>query len=143
MAGAHTYESTTSVLAPPHRVWEVWRDVEKWHEWTASISSIELLDGATALEVGVRVRIRQPRLPEAVWTVTELTEGHHFTWTSSATGVTTEATHEVRAERTGAVAIAGIAQRGPLSGVVRLVMGRLVRRYLDLEAAGLRTRSEA
>jgi hypothetical protein len=143
MAGAQTYESKTSVLVPPHRVWEVWCDVPRWPDWTASITSAELLDGATELDTGVRVRIRQPRLPSAVWTVTEFLEGHHFSWESPAPGLRSVATHEVVADGAGSLATARIEQSGPLSGIVRVLMGDLVRRYVALEAAGLKKQSEA
>ena len=29
--------------APPGIVWEVWSDIARWHEWTASITSIDRL----------------------------------------------------------------------------------------------------
>jgi uncharacterized membrane protein len=136
------YEASISVDAPPERVWEVWSDIERWPAWTASVTAVERLDGPGPLRVGSRVRIRQPRLPVAVWTVTELVEGQRLAWTSSAPGVRTVATHVVEREGTGSRATARIEQGGLLSGVVRLLMGGLVERYLVLESAGLKARSE-
>ncbi len=136
------YESTIHIEAPPDSVWRVWLDVERWPEWTASMTSVELLDGATSLAVGTRVKVRQPQLPVTVWTVTELDPGHRFSWSSSAPGVSSVATHEVVPDGNGSRAVARIEQGGVLRRLVRLLMGGLVKRYLELEGAGLKARSE-
>ncbi|MCW2828941.1 MAG: hypothetical protein JWQ67_2557 [Marmoricola sp.] len=57
-----TYESTTTISAPPGRIWDIWSDVERWSEWTASVTGAELLGGGGPLRVDSRVPIRQPRL---------------------------------------------------------------------------------
>ena len=91
------------VAAPPDRVWAVIRDVEKWHEWTASITSIELLDGRP-LAVGSRARVRQPKLPVAVWQVTEMEEGRSFRWETRGPGFVATGIHAVAPSGGGSVA---------------------------------------
>ncbi|MCW2847400.1 MAG: hypothetical protein JWR90_1374 [Marmoricola sp.] len=141
MSKPQTYEATVEVRATPQRVWQVWTDVARWPEWTDSVTSVELLDSGP-LELGSRLRIRQPRLPVTVWTVTDLVEHSHFSWTASAMGVSTVATHEMRPSGEGCSVTARIEQGGPLSRVLGLAVGSLTQRYLSLESAGLKRRSE-
>lgn len=96
------------------------------------------------LTVGRRFRIRQPGLPTVVWRVSEVREGEGFTWESRSPGVYTIAYHRVSANADGSTQITiGIDQTGALAGVVRLLTEARTRRYLTLEAAGLKAAAEA
>jgi uncharacterized protein YndB with AHSA1/START domain len=134
------FEHAIEISATPARVWEVYSDVERWHEWTASITSVELLDGP--LRVGARARVRQPKLPVAVWTVTAYDEGRSFTWTSGAPGLRTTGTHLVEPSGDGARGTARLDQEGLFGGLVGRLSRGLTERYLAMEAAGLKARSE-
>ena len=137
-------EARTDISAPRNRVWSVLEDVTRWPEWTASIESVELLDGARELAVGVRARVRQPRLAPATWRVTALDPGRRFTWVSSVGGVTSTGMHVLADGPGGTTTFTNaVEQRGLLAPVVRLVFGRLVHRYLDLETQGLKRRCES
>jgi uncharacterized membrane protein len=135
-------DCSIEVDAPASVVWGVFSDVEQWPSWTASVTRLTALDRAE-LAVGRRFEIVQPRMPKLVWEVTALTPGASWTWRQRSFGATTEATHEVEPlgpERT--LVRQRLDQRGPLGAVVALVSRRLTRRYLDLEASGLKRRSE-
>jgi hypothetical protein len=137
------FEDGISIQADRQRVWAVYSDVERWSEWTDSITSVERLAGS-GVEVGARVRIRQPKLPAAVWEVTAHDPGVSWTWTSKAPGVTTVAWHRVVEQVDGSVRVEqGIEQHGPLGWVIGKAYGGLTRRYLAMEAAGLKARSES
>ena len=43
------FETTIEIEAPRETVWSTLADVERWHEWTASVTSIELLTKRAAL----------------------------------------------------------------------------------------------
>lgn len=132
-----------TIAAPIARVWDVYRDVERWPEWTASVTSVELLDGP-GLAVGARARIKQPRFPAVVWTVTDIAPGRSWTWQARAPGATTTATHVLqRVDDTTTRVEQTIHQTGILGAIVARLSARLTRRYLAMEAAGLRRRAEA
>ena len=38
-------EDSVEIDAPPQLVWEVFSDVERWPEWTASVTSLAAVDG--------------------------------------------------------------------------------------------------
>jgi uncharacterized membrane protein len=60
------HESSAEIDAPAATVWDVYRDVARWSEWSASVDHAEPLDGPE-LTVGARFAIKQPRLPKTVW----------------------------------------------------------------------------
>lgn len=135
------FETAISIDATPQRVWEVFSDVERWPEWTASITSVELLTPGP-LAIGSKARIRQPKLPTVVWTVTEVVDGSRFVWESRAPGVHTVAGHYVEAEGSGARAISRIDQNGIGGALIGRLYAGLTHRYLAMESAGLKSRSE-
>jgi uncharacterized protein YndB with AHSA1/START domain len=135
-------DSSIEIDAPPGIVWDVFADVEHWSEWTASIERIVPLDGP-GIEVGKRFEIKQPRLPKLVWEVTEVEPGVSWTWRQRSPGNTTLAFHEVAPQGVDrAVVRQRIEQRGPIGVAVGTLMLRLTKRYLSLEAEGLKARSE-
>lgn len=128
--------------APATVVWDVFSDVERWAEWTASVTSLVALDGPDLAE-GKRFAIKQPRMPKLVWEVTDVTPGRAWTWVQRSPGGLTLASHDVTAISDGRTRVRQlIDQRGPVGALVGLAMRRMTRRYLDLEAVGLKTRSE-
>jgi uncharacterized protein YndB with AHSA1/START domain len=135
-----SYEREIAVAAAPGRVWAVVEDVESWPRWTPSMSSVRrTVEGA--LRVGERVRVRQPRLPPAVWTVTLVEPGRSFSWSSRVPGLHSAAEHEVRPEAGGCTLVLRFTQSGPLAPLAWPLMERTVRRYVDLEAEGLSRRA--
>jgi uncharacterized membrane protein len=130
------------IKAPREVVWAVIRDVERWPEWTPTVTSVRLLDGGS-LAVGGRAIIRQPKLPPAKWRVTELDDsGRTFTWVSRAPGVSVIARHWVEAHGAGSRATLSLRFAGLLAGFFACMTSGLNDRYLALEAKGLKQRCE-
>jgi uncharacterized membrane protein len=137
------FETSLGVAAPAERVWAVLVDVERAPEWTASMTEVRLL-GDGPLAVGSRVRIKQPKLPPIVWEVTDLDPGRSFSWRAGGPGFTTIGEHRVTSEGPRrAMATLGIRRTGPLAGVADRLFGKVDRRYVTIEAEGLKRRSEA
>ena len=135
-------QDSVEIDAPAPTVWDVYADVESWPKWTASIERVVPIDGV-AIEVGKRFEIKQPRLPKLVWEVTEVVPGVSWTWRQRSLGGTTLATHEVLAQEGNRTLVRqSIDQRGPIGIAVGVLMLRLTKRYLALEAAGLKQTSE-
>ncbi len=135
-------QSGVEIDAPASLVWEVFTDVERWPEWTASVTRLVAVDGP-GLAVGKRFEIKQPKLPKLVWEVTDLAPGASWTWTQRSPGGTTSASHSLTPIATDRTLVRQeLDQRGPVGAIVGRLMLRTTRRYLEMEARGLKTRSE-
>jgi uncharacterized protein YndB with AHSA1/START domain len=130
------FKTTRHIDAPTQPVWEVLLDVARWPEWTPTIDSIERLDHGP-FGVGSRARVRQPRLPRAVWEVTEVVDGRSFTWEANGPGMNTIARHEVVPDAGGSKLTLSIEQTGPMGAVAAVIWRRLTQRYIELEAESL------
>jgi uncharacterized protein YndB with AHSA1/START domain len=138
-----TYRTSIDIDAPPSRVWEVWMDVEGWPRWCPTMTSVQRIEKGM-FRTGSNVRIKQPRLPEAMWRVASLKPEEAFTWSSRSRGVLTEARHVVKPrEGGGATAESHLRQTGPLAWLAKLFFSRLTRRYLQQESEALKIRCEA
>jgi uncharacterized protein YndB with AHSA1/START domain len=137
------YEVSVDINATPAEVWAVLTDVERWPEWTASMTRVQRLDSG-AFGVGSRARIKQPRLPAMVWRVTELSPERSFAWKTTRGGVTALADHQLTARaNNGVTATLTIRQLGLLAPLVDLFTSALTRQYVQMEAQGLKQRCEA
>jgi uncharacterized membrane protein len=136
-------EHAIEIDAPIEVVWSTYAAVEHWPDWTASVRSIDALDGAE-LSIGRRYRISQPRFPTLVWQVSELEPGRSWSWEQRSPGGCTLGVHEVEPLGAGRTLVTQrIEQRGPIGGLVGRLMRRTTRRYLEMEADGLKQASEA
>jgi uncharacterized protein YndB with AHSA1/START domain len=136
-------EVCININAMPAKVWAVLTDVERWPEWAASMTHVQRLD-CGAFGVGSRARIKQPTLPTMVWQVTELTPERSFAWKTTRGGVTTLADHRLTARASDGVTITlTVRQFGFLAPLVGLFTRALTRRYVQMEAQGLKRRCEA
>jgi uncharacterized membrane protein len=135
-------EDSVEIDAPAPLVWEVFSDVERWPEWTASVTSLTALDGP-GLAVGKRFAIKQPRMGRLVWRVTEIRPGSSWTWEQRAPAALARASHDVIAQPGGRTLVRQrIEQTGVFGALVGRLMITMTKRYLDMEAQGLKARSE-
>ena len=135
------FSITVDIAAPADRVWAVMSDVERWHEWTPSITRVTLLRKG-ALAVGSRALVRQPKFPPALWRVTELVPGRSFTWVSVAPGLRVIGRHAVELTVNGTRAVLTLELKGMVGGLWGRLTRGITERYIAFEAAGLKARSE-
>jgi uncharacterized membrane protein len=135
-------EDSIEIDAPPHLVWQVFSDVERWPEWTASVTSLVGRDGPD-LAVGKRFAIKQPGMQKLVWQVTEIEPGSSWTWVQRSPGVLVTARHYVSAQPGGRTLVCQqLDQRGALGALVGRLMVKKTKRFLELEAQGLKACAE-
>ncbi|SDS57743.1 Carbon monoxide dehydrogenase subunit G [Friedmanniella luteola] len=134
--------ATVDIAVPPEQVWEVLSDVESWSGWTPTVTSVHRLDDGP-LRLHSRARIRQPRLPETEYVVTELEPGRSFTWVATGPGVVTTARHDAEPLAGGGTRVRlSVTQSGWLGSLMGRFYRGLTDRYLANEADGLKVRCE-
>ncbi len=136
-----TFSVTTDIAAPAERVWQVMSDIERWREWTPSVTSVKRLDSGP-LAVGSRAVIHQPKFPPALWQVTAIEPGRSFTWVSVAPGLRVVGHHAVEPTGDGSRATLSLDLQGVLGGLWGWMTKNITERYLGFEARGLKARSE-
>lgn len=138
------FSTTTDVDASTDIVFAVLTDVERWPEWTSTVTSVERLDEpALPLAISSRIRIVQPKVPPAEWTVTDLEPGRGFRMMSRSPGATVVANHWAEPLGDGRSRVTlSVTFSGWLGRMIARVMRGLNERYLAQEAAGLKRRSE-
>jgi uncharacterized membrane protein len=134
--------SSIEINAPASLVWNVLADVEHWPSWTPTITSVTKLTPGP-LVVGMAARILQPKLPPAVWQVTEIHAGRDFTWVNSRPGVRVIAAHVVEATPNGCRLTVSIRFAGFLGPLVGMFVRKLNEEYLATETKGMKQYVEA
>ena len=135
------FSISIDIDAPAERVWAVMSDVDRWHEWTPSVTSVKRL-GGKPLAVGTRAVIRQPKFPPALWKVAAIDPGRSFTWVSSAPGMRVIGHHSVQPIADGSRATLSLDLQGIFGGWFGRLTKDITERYIAFEAKGLKARSE-
>ena len=128
--------------APPQKVFAVLCDVERWPEWTPTMTSVRRLDSGP-FAIGSSAQVRQPKLRLNVWRVTELQDGRNFTWTTHSPGLRMTAGHLIEPKGDGSRVELTFELSGLIAPVVSRLYGGLIGRYITTESQGLKKRSES
>src|SRR5262249_4844266 len=134
-------EVSVEILRPAECIWSVLMDVERWPDWTASITSIDRLDQAP-FGMGSSVSIRQPTLKTVTWRVSEFVPGRLFTWKTDTAGMSTIARHTIQPREHGCIVTHTIEHEGRLALLLEPFFRRLTQRYVEMEAQGLKKKCE-
>ncbi len=133
--------NTLHIDAAPAVVWAVTRDVERWPEWTPTVTAVRLVDGGD-LAVGSVARIRQPMQPESEWVVTELEPGRRFVWETRRTGLRMVGGHEIEPDGDGTRNVLTVEASGALAVLLWPVLRLAMTKALADENRGLKARCE-
>jgi uncharacterized protein YndB with AHSA1/START domain len=135
------FKVAVNIDAPPEKVFAVLCDVERWPEWTPTMTRVQRLDQGP-FAVGSVAQVRQPKLRPTVWKVTEL-EAQNFTWVANAPGLRMKAGHAVERLRLGSRVELSFEISGFMGPVVSLVYGGLIEEYVTTESLKLKQRVES
>ncbi len=136
-----TFSIAVDIQASSDRVWAVLCDVERWPEWTSSMTTVRRMDDGPLI-LGSRAQVRQPKLLPAVWKVTELQEKRRFAWVTRSPGVQLKGDHWIEANGARSTVKLSLQFSGLLAPLVARIYRSLSQRYLATEAEGLRKRCE-
>jgi len=136
------FKIVVDIKVPSSQVFAVLCDVERWPEWSSTVTSIQRTENGP-LAVGSSALIKQPKLPDAVWRVTELEDGRRFAWVTRNPGVSVKGDHLVESAGTGSKVTLSIQVSGLFAPLVAGLYRGLLERYLATEADGLQKRCEA
>lgn len=138
-----SFRYAVEIFAPPRLVWDLVIDVERWPEWTPTVTRVERLEPGP-LVLGSRARLWQPKLLTAVWKVSELDEDTGtFTWFTARPGIRVTAIHRVEPTHDGATRLTLELKYGSILGpFMAMQLKNLNWDYLTKEAQGLKTRCE-
>ncbi len=118
-------------------LWPVMSQVRDWASWLPTVDAVRPVDPGRPDEVGAAYVVEQPGLPRATWTITEWVPDRSFTWESRAVGVLSTGRHALSPDADGTTIRLSMEWAGPLSGAVRLLLGRKGREYVTREAEAL------
>jgi uncharacterized membrane protein len=133
---------SVTIDAPPEKVFAILCDVERWPEWTSTMTSV-LRRERGPFALGSSAHVRQPRLRPAVWQVTALEDQRNFTWTTRSPGLRMTAGHLIEPKGTGSRVVLSFELSGFMTPVVSRLYGGLIERYITTESQGLKKRSES
>lgn len=136
------FRDSITIAAPATVAGDIMKAVQDWPSWTASVSAVQRA-ASGPLAAGETVVVRQPRLRPGTWTVTRV-GAHGFEWASSSPGIRNVGGHWAVDNGDGTcTAELTLSFAGPLARVATLFYAGLIRRYIRMEAEGLRTAAEA
>ena len=137
------FEQSIDIDARQQRVWEVLGDLEAWPRRIETVDAVELLTPAP-MGKGSRVRLKQPKLGEAVWEVTVWDAPSYFEFRQQSGGITTVAGHRVEALGEGRSRLTlTLEMRGLLVPVFGRIYSGLTNRYMTTEAQGMKRAAES
>ena len=134
-------EDSIHIAAPPEVVWAVTEEVERWPEWTPTVTSVRREDSGP-FGLGSAAWIKQPLQPESRWVVTDFARGVRFAWETRRPGLRMVGSHTLVPEGAGTRNVLGVEAEGAFAALLWPILRLAMRRALSDENRGLRARCE-
>ena len=133
--------TSLTINASQEAAWKILSNVAHWHEWTPTVSKVEVLN-TPELKIGNRYKVFQPKLQPVVWTVTELNSAN-FTWESKSPGMHMVAEHVVKSVNANQSEVTlTFAFNGWLGNFIGKLYGKMTEEYIQTEARSLKKNVE-
>jgi len=134
-------EKTVVISAQPPDIFRVLMDLEGWRQWTPSITRMSTLDGDRPGR-GVKIKVLQPKLPPAIWTITEVDQDRALVWEKGSFGLRMLSGHFISDVAPGTRVTIRITYEGALAGLAYWLSHKLTDRYMTMEINGLKEECE-
>jgi ribosome-associated toxin RatA of RatAB toxin-antitoxin module len=136
------WEHNIEIAAPPARIWAVMSDVARWPEWTPSMESVA--EVSSPLSLGGTAKVKAKGVTETRWTVTEWIPDQGFVWETKVRGARTVGGHTIAPLADGRCRVTlSIEVLGMAGAIFKPLISRTITRNMEMEANGLKQRSEA
>lgn len=137
------FSTSLFINASQEAIWKVLSDVAHWHEWTPTVTKVEVLN-TPELNPGNRYKVIQPKLQPAEWTVTDFTPPSNFTWESKASGLHMAAEHILTIKGANQTELTlTVTFNGWLGKLIGRIYGKTTAEYIQTEAQSLKKRVES
>ena len=134
-------EKTARINARPQDIFNVLLDFGRWNRWTESITDMLVLN-TDRPGPGVQIKVLQPKLPPAVWTITEIEPDKTLTWEKKSFGLRMLSEHFI-SDGAGVTSVTiRMTYEGALGGLFYRLTHSLTDNYMDMEIAGLKRECE-
>jgi len=134
-------EKTSVINAMPGDIFKVLMNFEQWNQWTASITEMSILNNDRP-GMRARIKILQPKLPPAIWTITESLPDKSLTLEKRSFGLVMLSEHLISTSNNMASIIIRMTYQGPLAGLFYMLTHSLTDRYMTMEIYGLKRECE-
>jgi hypothetical protein len=134
-------EKKSVINARPQDIFNVLMNVERWNQWTKSITKISILD-SRQLAPGVKIKVLQPKLPPTIWTIKEIIMDKLLTWEKRYFGFSMLSEHLIMDQNNEISVTIRVTYNGPLAGLFYKLTHTLTDNYMTLEINGLKRECE-
>jgi uncharacterized membrane protein len=136
-----TVTDSIMIAAPLAVVWQITQDVERWPEWTPTVTAVRLTSGGP-LRLGSVALIKQPLQPESKWVVTEFAAPQRFAWETRRTGLRMKGVHDLATLPGGTRSTLEVEATGLLARLLWPLLRPAMKQAIATENRGLKAHSE-